>query len=106
MTVRAQPYGDINGFIDHFAVLPDLEHNAVHPYNQVHRFQGTVLLGNHVLRNTGGDPADGTGRNIKFVNIFYMLLDIGYTHPFSVHGHHDLFQPLPTMLSRWVPRSG
>lgn len=51
LSVPAQANGDIDRFVDDLGALADLEHDTVHPYDQIDRLQGPVLPCGNVARH-------------------------------------------------------
>ncbi|KKN42704.1 hypothetical protein LCGC14_0710530 [marine sediment metagenome] len=80
LSVPAKPYGYIDRFVDDLGALADLEHDTVHPYDHVDRFQRTVLPCGYVARYLFGDSGNGGRRYIKIVDLPYLFLDIAVAH--------------------------
>src|SRR5690606_16333326 len=107
-TIAAQANSDIDSLVDDLGVLANLEHNAVHPDNQIDWFQGTVLPRNYIAGYFFGDPGYGRGGYIKVIDFTYLLLDIAVAHSLGVERDDDVFDAIDHIASfgddHWIKR--
>jgi hypothetical protein len=97
-TILLEPYAQIDGLIDYLAVVPNLEHNAVHPYNEVYRVKRTILPLQSSLIDLVGNDGYGRGRKVYLVYLAHLLLDVRYTHSFGVEGDDEALDGKATTL--------